>query len=260
MSELSRLNPAGRFTGLADIYAKYRPGYPAAAIDHVLTRCQLGPLSLLVDIGSGTGISSRLFGQRGVRVLGIEPNADMRSQAAAEPMHAGLPAPTYHDGLAEATGLPDSVADAVLAAQAFHWFEPERTLREFHRILKAAGWVILLWNERDETDPVTAAFGAAVRATRDTVGVESSRGRAGEVLLTHPLFEDSERKLFRNEQGLDEEGLLGRAFSMSYAPREPNAAAVFATSLCEVFARHQQYGQVRLCYQTSVYTARRRSP
>src|SRR5262245_18052701 len=125
MSRLSRYHPTNRFTGLAALYAQCRPGYPAAALDFISARCELDRDALLIDVGCGTGISTRLFAKRGVPVIGIEPNADMRARAEAEPMPPGLPAPRYREGRAEATNLPDSIANAVLAAQAFHWFEPE---------------------------------------------------------------------------------------------------------------------------------------
>jgi hypothetical protein len=87
-----------------------------------------------------------------------------------------------------------------------------------------------------------------------------SRGRAGEPLLTHPLFQGAERRDFANEQSLDEEGLLGRAFSASYAPREPAAVEAFAAALRDVFARYQQGGRVVVRYLTSLYLARRATP
>ncbi len=146
MSEITRFNPLGRFTGLAEIYARCRPGYPDAAIEFIASHCGLGPGSLLVDVGSGTGIASRLFAGRGIRVVGIEPNAEMRKEAQATDVPLGVPRPTYVAGRGEATGLESASADLVLAAQAFHWFEADAALAEFHRIMKPAGWVALMWN------------------------------------------------------------------------------------------------------------------
>jgi SAM-dependent methyltransferase len=253
MSEREHLNPTGRFTGLADVYAKYRPGYPDAALDYLLGCCGLTAASLVVDVGCGTGISSRLLAGRGLRVLGIEPNAEMRARAAAAAVPLGQPAPEYRDGRAEATGLPDADAHAVLAAQAFHWFEPEATLREFHRILRPAGWAVLLWNLRDETDPFTAAYGEVIRSAPGVAGIEGEHGRSGEVLLHSPLFPTSERVRFPNEQVLDEDGVLGRAFSASYAPREEAQARPFADGLRAAFTRFQTGGKVRLCYVCVAY-------
>jgi SAM-dependent methyltransferase len=257
MADLSNLNPTGRFTGLADVYAGSRPSYPAEAIDSILARGRLGPLSLLVDVGCGTGISARLFAERGVPVIGIEPNEDMRRRAIAHATPPGASAPTYCEGRAEVTGLSAGVADVVLAAQAFHWFEADAALREFHRILKPDGWVALLWNERDEADPFTSAYGDVIRSAPGAAALEGTRARAGEPLLTHPLFQDGERLSFTNGQVLDEQGLLGRACSASYAPREPAAAAAFETALREVFGRYQQEGRVVVRYVTSLFLAQR---
>jgi len=256
MADLSSYDPTGRFTGLAEGYAKYRPSYPAAALDFIVARCGLGPRSRLVDVGCGTGISTRLFAERGIQVVGIEPNDEMRRQAEFTIGLPEIPAPAYRKGSAEETGLPDASADAVLAAQAFHWFAVEPALCEFRRILRPGGWLILVWNEREESDPCTADYGRVVRSVPDAAAVEVPRGRAGEVLLTSPLFVDAGRFPFANGQTLDEAGLLGRAFSASYAPREPAAAQAFASALQDVFARWQRDGVVTIRYETSVYLAR----
>jgi SAM-dependent methyltransferase len=229
-------DPTTRFTGLAETYARNRPTYPDAAIQEIIDRGRLGPESLLVDIGCGTGIASRQFASRGVPVLGIEPNGDMRARAQAGPVAQVDPRPRYQEGRAEATGLPPGVADVVLAAQAFHWFEPGAAFTEFHRILRPGGWVALLWNERDESDAFTRAYGDVMRTRPDVRQIETTRGEAGRPLLTCPLFRDGVRLSYANRQSVDREGLLGRAFSTSYAPRHPEAAEPFARALEEVFA------------------------
>jgi SAM-dependent methyltransferase len=254
MSEPSRLDPTGRFSGLADKYAKYRPTYPDAALDFIVARAGLSKSSRLVDVGCGTGISSRLFAARGIPVVGIEPNDEMRGRGQA----VATPVVDYRKGTAEATELPDHFADAVLAAQAFHWFRCDDALREFHRVLRPHGHVVLVWNERDERHDCTAAFGVVMRWGPDAAALEGSRGTAGEPLLQHPLFGEALRVVFSHEQELDEDGLVGRAFSASYAPREPAAVERFTTALRDVFARFARSGKVVLRYETSVYLARRR--
>jgi len=258
MENPALLNPLTRFAGLADRYAKYRPSYPAAAIDFILVHCGLGPQSVVVDVGCGTGISSRLLAERGVAVIGIEPNTEMRRKAESEPAPPGAPGPSYREGRAEATNLPANIADAVLAAQAFHWFEPEAALREFRRILKPGGWAVLLANERDESDPFTAAYSRVIRTAPDAAAIEGPRARSGSALLTSPLFQHGQRVLFHSEQCLDEDGLLGRAFSASYAPREREQAERFAADLRGVFVRFENAGKVTLKYQTAVIVAARR--
>ncbi len=257
MPDLSRCDPTGRFTGLADAYARCRPSYPTAALDFLLTHCELRPGALVVDVGSGTGISSRLLAERGLRVMGIEPNAEMRQRAERAPPPEGAPPPEYRDGRAEATGLTDGSADAVVAAQAFHWFDAPAAFAEFRRILKPGGWVALLWNECNESDAFTAAYGDVFRRDPKAAALEGARGVAGEPLLTCPLFTRAQRVLFRHAQEMDKEGMLGRAFSASYAPKEPAARAAFAAGLEAVFDRFQSEGKVTLHYQTSVYVGRR---
>jgi len=257
MTDLSRYDPLNRFTGLAQGYARCRPTYPNAAVDRIISQSGIGLGSLLVDVGCGTGISSRLFAARGIPVIGVEPNEEMRRAAEAEPWPLELPNPRYQAGQAEATSLADGAADVVLAAQAFHWFQPDAALCEFHRILKPAGWVALLWNERDEGDPFTAAYGQVVRSSPEAAAVETPRRTAGAPLLASPLFQQGQRITFHNEQVVDEERLLGRAFSASYAPREPEDREALAVLLGNLFARFQKDGMVAIQYETSLYLAQK---
>lgn len=161
---LYAMNPLNRFSDRAADYVKYRPSYPAAAIDKILEG--LGSPSQLVaaDIGAGTGISSRLLAQRGVRVLAIEPNEAMRQAAFPHPLVE------YRDATAEATGLPDASVDLVTCFQSFHWFEPQPTMSEFHRILKSRGRLALIWSYLDSSDQFTAKYGRIVKqATKSRV-------------------------------------------------------------------------------------------
>jgi SAM-dependent methyltransferase len=253
---MSDVHPTQRFTHLSEVYARSRPDYPAACVDFILDRAALDETTLLVDVGCGTGISTRLFAARGIPVVGIEPNDAMRGEAEAV---EGPKTLRYLAGTADATGLPDACAAAVLSAQAFHWFDAARALAEFHRILRPGGQVALIWNERDETDPATAAYGAVVRTTAEARGVEDARTRAGHALLECPLFENGIVKTFKHEQVLDEDGVVGRARSISYAPKEPKAAAQFEAEIRRVFGDFQQNGRIILHYETSLYLARMRT-
>jgi SAM-dependent methyltransferase len=213
-----------------------------------------------VDVGCGTGISSRLFAQRGIPVLGIEPNEEMRRRACETPSPDPHGAPRFQEGKAEATGLGDGCADLVLAAQAFHWFAADLALAEFHRVLKPEGWIVLMWNERDESDPFTAAYGAIIRSAPSAARLEKQRGQAGEPLLTCPLVRNARRVAFQHVQHLDEQGIIGRALSASYAPREPREVEAFVAALRDVFARFQEGGNVDMQYETSVYLGKRKGP
>jgi SAM-dependent methyltransferase len=254
----SETDPTRRFSGLATAYARFRPTYPESAVRFVLDRCGLTPSSVLVDVGCGTGISSRGFAAHGLHVIGIEPNEEMRAEAESEPAPRGAPRPEYRKGRAEATGLPDASADAVLAAQAFHWFEPSATLPEFHRILRPGGWVVLLWNTRDERDPFTAEYGRILWSLTDRARTPEIREDSPAALEVSPLFAARETADFPNDQRLDEEGLVGRAFSASYAPKEAERREAYAAALHALFQTHARDGAVVLRYTTEVHLAQRR--
>lgn len=123
-----------RFTGFADLYDNVRPA-PPAKLGRLLAAYAGVPRPRVVDLGSGSGLSSRWASGWAASVVGIEPNADMRAAAEARP----APGVTFEDALAQATGLPDRSADVVVAVQALHWMEPEPTLAEAARILRPGG-------------------------------------------------------------------------------------------------------------------------
>ena len=139
-------NATSRFSDRVENYVRYRPGYPAEVLRTLNTACGLSPGHVVADIASGTGIWTRMLLENGNPVFGVEPNTVMRE--AGERLLATFPNFTSVAGTAEATTLPDQSVDFVTAAQAAHWFDRERARREFVRILKPGGWLVLLWNER----------------------------------------------------------------------------------------------------------------
>src|SRR5215212_5974113 len=126
-----------RFSNRVANYVKYRPGYPSEVLALFKNEMGLTSESVVADAGSGTGLSAKLFLENGNTVYGVEPNADMR--AAAEKFLKQFPNFISHDGTAEKTSRDDSSIDFVTAAQAFHWFDAEKTRDEFARILRPGG-------------------------------------------------------------------------------------------------------------------------
>src|SRR5262245_50759059 len=122
-----------RFSNRVANYVKYRPEYPREIVAFLGEACGLKKDSVIADVGCGPGISSKIFLENGNRVLGVEPNEAMRD--AAREYLAAYNNFSIIDGRADATTLSDASVDFVIAAQAFHWFEPDATRAEFKRIL-----------------------------------------------------------------------------------------------------------------------------
>ena len=128
------------WTGKASSYHRVRPTPPPALLDLLTQLIGMPHPALVVDVGSGTGLSTAIWGERAQRVIGIEPNADMRNEAVHDVEDAPYAAQIeYREGLAHQTGLPDGCVDIVTAAQSFHWMEPTATLAEIARILRPGG-------------------------------------------------------------------------------------------------------------------------
>src|SRR5215470_13340205 len=138
--------PTQRFSSRVGNYSRFRPSYPAEVLEILNQECALAPESVIADVGFGTGIFTRLLLENGNRVFGIEPNDAMRM--AGEEYLAGYPKFTSIGGTAEYTTLPDTSVDLISAAQAAHWFDRDKAIAEFRRILKPGGYLFLLWNDR----------------------------------------------------------------------------------------------------------------
>lgn len=243
---LHTMNPQNRFSDCSADYAKYRPSYPIAAINSILEGLNRFPL-VAADIGAGTGISSHLLAERGVRVLAIEPNAEMRQAALPHPLIK------FRDGTAENTNIPKASVDLVVCFQSFHWFDPVPTLREFRRILKQTGRLAVVWNDRDRSDEFTQSYTRLVQIASKNHPAES-RLVSVDPLLASPLFPNVRCRTFTYRQELDLDGLIGRAMSVSYIPRTGAAQQQLVSDLQELYNRCNKNGFVYLVYRTSVYS------
>jgi ubiquinone/menaquinone biosynthesis C-methylase UbiE len=127
-----------RFAGLGETYDRFRPCPPDALADVLLRIGSLSRPHTVVDLGSGTGLSTRLWVGRAERIIGVEPNEEMRQEAERRNPDEASQA-RFVAGTSSHTSLLDSCADLVTIAQAFHWMEPEPTLAEVDRLLKPGG-------------------------------------------------------------------------------------------------------------------------
>ena len=245
------LDPTLRFSARVDAYSRCRPSYPPEVAASLARDCGLTAESRIADIGSGTGLLAELFLRRGCQVYGVEPNAEMRH--AAERLLAGEARFRSVDGRAESTGLADRSVDFVTAGQAFHWFDPARAHTEFRRILKPAGWLVLLWNERV---PAAGGFQADYDAIVRRYAPEVQRIREDAI---DEVFGGCVWQLerFPNRQVLDRRGLEGRLSSSSYAPLPGTPEhVVMQDALGQLFDEYQSGGAVAILYETSLYVGR----
>ena len=241
-----------RFSTRVENYIRYRPDYAPEIIGFLNSECGLTGDSVIADIGSGTGILTRLFLENGNRVFGVEPNKEMRE--AGEGILARNPRFTSVAGKAEETTLPNHSVDFVTAAQAAHWFDRERARCEFVRILKPGGWTVLVWNERrisstpflDAYEKLLLTYGTDYEQVRH----EHTTATLSGFFAPAPFLErDSERL-----QKFDYAGLEGRLLSSSYAPMagHPKYTAMIE-ELRRIFDAHQVNGQVQMEYRTRVF-------
>lgn len=245
---LHQMNPQSRFTSRAEDYAKYRPSYPSEVIDCIFSGLDTSTL-IAADIGAGTGISSRLLADRGIQVMAIEPNIEMRKIASPHFLVE------FGDGSAENTGLSNASVNLITCFQAFHWFNPEPTLKEFARILKPQGKIALVWNDRnvEGKDQFTCQHDRIITQASNNSPIHSRLDGKSKLQICS-LFPKVEYRSFPYQQAFDLDGLIGLAMSASYMPQSGIAHERLIMKLTNL---HQHYcdrdGLVYLQYQTSLY-------
>ncbi|MGE0641967.1 MAG: class I SAM-dependent methyltransferase [Thermoanaerobaculia bacterium] len=243
---------AGRFTGRVADYVRARPGYPPALLDFLADRGAIFPGAIVADVGSGTGLFTELLLAAGVRVHAVEPNAEMR--AAAEARLGGRQEFHSVDGRAEATGLPERSVDLVVAAQAFHWFDPRATRAEWHRILRPPGRAALIWNARRASGtPFLERYEQLLLDFGTDYGSVGHRGVSAERLAD---FFGAPPATFRaeNVQRLDREGVRARLLSSSYIPAAgTDRHREMLAALDELFDATAVEGEIAMAYDTELF-------
>ncbi|HTL80226.1 MAG TPA: class I SAM-dependent methyltransferase [Bacteroidia bacterium] len=244
-----------RFSDRVANYVKYRPGYPPAMLERLFSEGILKKGNVVADVGSGTGLSAKVFLDAGCEVFGIEPNKEMRE--AGEEFLKNLPAFHSIDATAEQTSLKENSIDIVVAGQAFHWFDQEKTRSEFKRILKKDGTVLLIWNDRrtDSSDFLKAYEDLLKMFGTDYEKVNHRNVNLNEEVFDH-FFGKNNWKTFSTEniQEFNFEGLKGRLFSSSYVPAEDHPdSKLMVDVLKKIFLRYQENGVVKVEYDTRVY-------
>lgn len=253
---MTDLHPATTgFASGAETYARGRPDYPAALAAWLRETLRLGPGKTVADLGAGTGKFTRLLAATGAAVTAIEPVEAMRVRLAVS-----LPGVTALAGSAEAIPLPEGSLDALVCAQAFHWFSTPAALAEIRRVLKVGGRLGLVWNVRDEATPWVAELTTIMNAHEG----DAPRYHTGAWRALFPaegfglLHEDT---FPHGHTGSPEQVILDRTLSVSFiaALPEPERARV-AQDVGDLIARTPDLGgrdEVTFPYRTHAYWCQR---
>lgn len=256
MKNTQKFNSKQRFSHTVENYVKYRPHYPKAAIDFLKKDYGLKANHIIADIGSGTGIFTKLLLDNGNKVCGVEPNGDMRQ--ASETYLSEYKNFMSLNASAEHTTLEDHSVDMITAAQAFHWFHQKNVKKEFERILKPNGLIVLLWNLRvsDQSDVMQA-----YEQLLQTFGTDYKDVCAEGVTdaSVQDFFSPHETTIvkFPNTQTLNWESFKGRLLSTSYTPK-PGAENYddMLHAAKTIFDKNQVDGFITFIYETKVYVNR----
>jgi SAM-dependent methyltransferase len=251
------VHPLARaFDTVGPEYERGRPDYPPEAVRYLAEVLGLGPDRTVVDLGSGTGKFTRALRPLGAHLIAIEPSEGMRAVFRSQ-----LPDVEVRDGSAEAIPLPDGSADAVVVAQAFHWFRQPAALDEIARVLRPDGGLGLVWNRRDTTVPWVGAFGE-ILDTYDAGHVpRTHKGVWKAAFETHPHFSPPERKVFTWTHEGDVATFVDRALSVSFiASQPPEVRAQVANAVRKLLAEHPDTkgrDRFQMPYRTHVHSVRR---
>jgi SAM-dependent methyltransferase len=252
------------FDRAADVYERARPDYPVAAVGHLARVLPLGRGSTVVELGSGTGKFTRALLPLRTTLVAVEPTRGMREVFART-----VPTVPVLDGTAEAMPIPDAFADAVVCAQAFHWFRPRPALREIRRVLRPRGGLGLVWNTRDDSVRWSRRLTEIVEARRGRTPVwreRTARGYRRVILATEFTdrrsgFTPLKHRAFRHYQEGTPELFVERTMSVSAIAILPapgrREVAREVRQLLATDPETRGRKRLRLPYRTDVYWCHR---
>lgn len=243
------------YSAEAQRYTQGRPDYPEGLSTWLSHTMNITPQARVVDLGAGTGKFTRLLTPLSDHVIAIEPVEAMR-QAFVQ----SFPDIEVAPGTAQALPLPDSNVDAVLCAQAFHWFAERKALEEIHRVLKPEGRLGLVWNVRDESVDWVAEITRIITPYEG----DTPRFHTGKWLAPFDgtLFSAPEPTCFGyTHAGTAETVIMNRFLSVSFIASLPAAAnAAVAQQLRELIHDHPALAgraTIEFPYQTQAYVCQR---
>jgi ubiquinone/menaquinone biosynthesis C-methylase UbiE len=243
------------FCSSAALYQQGRPDYPPQLLEWLRRTLGLGPGRKVVDVGAGTGKFTRLLLQSGARVVAVEPIEAMRAQLVQQ-----LPDVEVLAASAQALPLADGSVDALVCAQAFHWFASQQALQEFGRVLTPGGKLGLVWNVRDESCEWVAAITRIMAPYEgDTPRYQKGDWRA---LFPSPLFSDLQESVFSYRHvGSARQVIVDRMLSVSFIAALPAAErATVAGRLEALIATDPQIkdrAEISFPYLTRAYCSTR---
>ncbi|MDM0029105.1 class I SAM-dependent methyltransferase [Variovorax saccharolyticus] len=240
------------FSGRASYYAEHRPSYPLAALD--VLRSEIPTPADAADIGAGTGIFSRALVQAGYRTVAVEPNADMRAEAASSTEAGDL---RVVDGSGEETTLEAGSIDLVTVAQAFHWLKRDEAKREFRRISRPGGVIAIVWNARQfEANEFMKGYRAMLlQHAPEYQAMKNSFWKTLDGDVSQFLGSASVRHTFVNPQIITRESMLGNLLSTSYVPKSGTTGyEELVETANRLFDTHQQDDRVVFELKTVMHT------
>lgn len=248
------------FGATAERYEEHRPSYPPDAVAWLVEHLGIRAGATVCDLGAGTGKLTRLLVPTGARVIAAEPVPEMLAV-----LHRELPRVPVVDTLAEALCFADGSLTAVTAAQAFHWFDLDRTLPELHRALAPGGRLGVVWNAWDASVPWVLALRdlmAGAGASEQWLKNHLDDRWLHDAMAGSRNFGDLHSRVFRQRhrapRGDIREGLVARMATSSHIASKPPAEQQAVLDEVRAILAGVDATELDFPYQVKAYWCERR--